>query len=92
MPRRVGHEHRAEGLQCSSTQGFRLAQLAAGVLSIRTATNQALQIPGSSTANGANVVAGTVAGQAPEQFVFIANGGGSIEHQELGNRHGPCTA
>jgi hypothetical protein len=30
-----------------------------------------------STANGANVVAGTVAGQAPEQFVFIANGGGA---------------
>ncbi|HKO94429.1 MAG TPA: RICIN domain-containing protein [Polyangiaceae bacterium] len=63
----------------SSTQGFRFAQLAAGVLSIRTATNQALQIPNSSTANGATVVQGTVAGQAPEQFAFIANGGGATQ-------------
>ena len=63
----------------SSTQGFRLAQMAAGVLSIRSATNQALQIPNSSTANGANLVQGTVAGQAPEQFVFMPNGGGASQ-------------
>ena len=65
----------------SSTQGFRLAQLSGANLSIRSATNQALQIPNSSTANGVNVVQGTVAGLAPEQFQFVASGGGV--HEDL---------
>lgn len=60
----------------SSTQGFRLAQLNAGILSLRSATNQALQIPNSSTANGATLVQGSVQGLVPEQFEFIKYGSG----------------
>jgi len=63
----------------SSTQGFRLAQMAAGVLSIRSATNQALLIPNSSTATGATLVQGTVTGTTPELFVFLPNGGGASQ-------------
>ena len=63
----------------SSTQGFRLAHMAAGVLSIRSATNQALQIPNSSTATGATLVQGTVTGKTPELFVFLPNGGGASQ-------------
>jgi hypothetical protein len=61
----------------ASTQGFRFAQLSAGVLSIRSATNQALEIANSNTANGANLVTGSVEGTAPEQFEFLPNGGGA---------------
>jgi hypothetical protein len=61
----------------TSTQGFRFAQLSAGVLSIRTATNQALEIANSNTANGANLVTGTVEGTAPEQFEFMPYSGGA---------------
>jgi len=63
----------------SSTQGFRLAQLSSDILSIRSATNQALQIANSSTANGANLVQGTVAGTSPEQFTFMPYGGGASQ-------------
>jgi hypothetical protein len=66
----------------SSTQGFRFAQLNAGILSIRSATNQALQIP-NSTANGVNVVQGTVAGLIPEQFQFEPYGSGASQEKLL---------
>jgi hypothetical protein len=65
----------------STTQNFRLGQLDAGVLTVRSKHNQALTPLTSSTANGAAIVQDVVKGTTNEQFIFEAYGGGA--HRDL---------
>ena len=64
-----------------STQNFRLAQLDAGVLSLRTKYNLALQPQGGSTANNTTIVQDSVKGTTPEMFIFEPYGSGA--HRDL---------
>lgn len=65
----------------ASTQDFRLGQLNAGLLTIRSTYNQAFMPQNSSTANNAAIVQGTVKGATAEQFVFEPYGSGI--HRDL---------
>jgi ricin-type beta-trefoil lectin protein len=64
-----------------STQNFRLGQLEAGVLTIRSDYNQAFIPQSSSTANGADIVQSTVTGATQEKFIFEPSGSGA--HSDL---------
>jgi len=64
-----------------STQDFRLGQLEAGVLTIRSKHNQAFAPQSKSTANGADIVQTTVKGEQAEKFVFERYGNGP--HRDL---------
>ena len=65
----------------SSTQDFRLGQLGANLLTLRSTYNQAFMPQGSSTANNAAIVQNVVKGVVAEQFVFEAAGSGA--HRNL---------
>ena len=65
----------------ATTQDLRLGLLEAGVLTIRSNYNQALMPQGASTANGADIVQGTVAGASQEKFIFEPYGSGV--HRDL---------
>jgi len=65
----------------ATTQDLRLGQLEAGVLTIRSNYNQAFMPQGASTANGADIVQGTVAGASQEKFIFEPYGSGV--HRDL---------
>lgn len=64
-----------------STQDFRLGQLGPGILTVRSKHNLAFMPQGNSTANGADIVQGTVTGATQEKFVFESYGGGA--HRDL---------
>jgi hypothetical protein len=63
------------------TQNFRLGQLDAAVLTIRSDFNQALAPLNGATANGTAIVHDVVKGLAPEQFIFERSGSGP--HRDL---------
>jgi len=60
----------------AASQYFRLGQLDANVLTLRSRHNQAFAPDGSSSANGAAIVHTTVTGTTPEQFIFEPYGSG----------------
>ncbi len=60
----------------SATQNFRLGQLDAGVLTIRSNYNQALAPLNGATSNGTAIVQDVVKGLTPEMFIFDRSGGG----------------
>jgi hypothetical protein len=63
-----------------TTQDFRLGQLDAGILTLRSRHNKAFMPQGNSTANGADIVQNTVTGATAEKFVFEKVGSG---HRDL---------
>lgn len=65
----------------ATTQDFRLGQLNAGILTLRSKHNLAFQPLSGSTANNAAIVQDTVRGVSAEQYVFEASGGGV--HRDL---------
>jgi hypothetical protein len=65
----------------SATQNFRLGQLDAGVLTLRSTHNQAVAPLNGSTANGTAIVHDVVRGLAPEHFIFERYGSGP--HRDL---------
>lgn len=65
----------------SATQNFRLGQLGANLLTLRSTYNQAFMPQGSSTSNNAAIIQNTVKGAVAEQFVFEASGSGA--HRNL---------
>ena len=65
----------------ATSQDFRLGLLESGVLTIRSNFNQAFMPQGASTANGADIVQGTVTGAAQEKFIFEPYGSGV--HRDL---------
>jgi ricin-type beta-trefoil lectin protein len=64
-----------------ATQDFRLGQLDAGLLTIRSKHNKAFMPQSNSTANGADIVQNTVIGATAEKFAFEAAGSGA--HRDL---------
>ncbi|HTV22819.1 MAG TPA: RICIN domain-containing protein [Polyangiaceae bacterium] len=64
-----------------ATQNFRLGQLDAGVLTVRSKYNLALQPQSGSTANNAVIVQDVVKGLTPEMFIFEKYGSGT--HRDL---------
>ncbi|MET0414384.1 MAG: RICIN domain-containing protein, partial [Polyangiaceae bacterium] len=64
-----------------STQDFRLGQLDAGLLTIRSKHNKAFMPQSNSTANGADIVQNTVIGATAEKFAFERTGSGP--HRDL---------
>lgn len=65
----------------SATQNFRLGQLDAAVLTLRSKHNLALSPSGSSTSNNATIVQDTVRGTTNEMFFFEPYGSG--QHRDL---------
>lgn len=65
----------------SATQNFRLGQLDAGVLTVRSKFNLAFTPSGSSTGNNVNIVHDTVRGATNEHFYFEPYGRGG--HRDL---------
>jgi hypothetical protein len=65
----------------SATQDFRLGELNAGILTVRSTHNQAFMPQGSSTANNTTIVQNAVKGALAEQFVFEPYGSGA--HRDL---------
>jgi ricin-type beta-trefoil lectin protein len=65
----------------STTQDFRLGQLDAGVLTLRSNYNQAFMPQSSSTSNNAAIIQNVVKGAVAEQFIFEPTGSGA--HRDL---------
>jgi len=65
----------------SATQNFRIGQLDAGVLTLRSDYNQAVAPLGGATTNGAQIVHDVVKGLSPEMFYFERSGAGP--HRDL---------
>jgi len=65
----------------ATSQDFRLGQLEAGVLTMRSNFNMALMPQGGATGNGTDVVHGTVTGAEREKFIFEPYGSGV--HRDL---------